>query len=288
MSVVIGGGISGLLTARKTGGLVIEEQSALGGLYSAEDFQSLIIPGLPPFIHKEKELVEVFPKADIKELNPRVKLFDDKHLKSKICPECDQIPKWLIPDKFLYVRNFTEFLEDLSNGIRVVRGYPIKIGKNIIFTNRGSLEFKEIINTGSRVRLNALLGRAETLKNIGCLILSLRLRKKIQDWDILINGKSGTTFSHVIGIYEEPLYYVYSFHVKGKLPDTERVILDMKRSGIIESKQDIISIRARYIQECILYGDKVKDSNISIKECGRLGTWENFSLNESIRSALEC
>ncbi|MEL9970192.1 MAG: hypothetical protein QW699_06130 [Metallosphaera sp.] len=287
MSVVIGAGITGLIAALNREAVVVEEQTEIGGLYSTDKIGDLEFTILPPIIEREKEIIEVFPQAQIEELSAKIQIIENEHLPSKICNTCSSFPRWLIPSKLLVVRNFPELFEKIKGKIKIVRGYPIKIVNDKLFTNRGVYSFKELINTGSRRRLNKTLGIEEKLDYYGCLIIQILLKNRITDWDIQINGKSEITFSHIINVENSPLYYVYSFHSKKQLPDSERVVQDLKRSKII-SQDDILSIRTKYINECILSGEKNYQRPNFLKECGRLGSWANLSLNEAIRSALEC
>ncbi|WP_238027235.1 FAD/NAD(P)-binding protein [Metallosphaera javensis (ex Hofmann et al. 2022)] len=289
MILVIGAGIAGLVSAQREGAIVIEEQANFGGLYGTEEINELRIPALPPLIEREREILEIYPDADISEINLSIKVIDEEHLRAKICPICNSLPNWLFPSrKSLFVKNFPEILNYLARKVKIVRGYPVKITKGTLFTNRGVYDFNRLINTGSRQRINRSLGLNEKIDAIGCLVLQIVTGHEIGDWDVYINGKSGTIFTHILRYPGDKQYYIYSFYNRGKLPDVDRVILDLKRARLIESREDILSLRARYINECLLFGEKEKRRPEFLRECGRLGAWENMSLSDAIRSALEC
>ncbi|MCH1770917.1 MULTISPECIES: hypothetical protein [Metallosphaera] len=290
MSLVIGAGITGLVLAKREGATIIEEQANYGGLYGAEEMDNVKIPALPPLVGREKEILEIYPDADLAEIDLSLRIVDEVHLRSKVCPVCETLPSWIIPPrKSLFIRNLPEILSYLASKVKIVRGYPVRITNGTLFTNRGIYDFRILLNTGSRQRLNRSLGLNERIDAIGCLILEVLLDRKIGDWDAYVNGKSGIAFSHIIGFPDnERLYYIYSFYHKGKLPDVDRIILDLKRTRFIESRENVLSLRARYINECLLYGEKERQRPAFLRECGRLGAWENMDLNEAIRSALEC
>ncbi|QKR00039.1 NAD(P)/FAD-dependent oxidoreductase [Metallosphaera tengchongensis] len=290
MDVIIGAGISGLVAATTRESVVLEEQHEVGGVYLVDEVSNIKIPGLPPFVEREKEILEIFPSAVIDELSLIVETVDDIHLKEKVCQRCLSLPSWLRPRKVLMIRNMSELFNSLKSKVKIIRGYPVKISGNVLFSNRAPLEFKTLVNTGSRQRLDRIIGINENLDSIGCLIVTFTADKGLHSWDVLEYGKSSTIFSHIFRLNlsdELDVYYVYSFYNKNKLPDVERVMQDLKRAGVVV-RQNIYSMRAKYIQECILMGEKRKERPQYVRDCGRLGLWENLSLSDAIGSALEC
>jgi hypothetical protein len=289
--IVIGGGITGLTVASQLEDtVVLEQQSSVGGLYSIEEVGGLTLTIIPPVVSSIKRLAEILPDLKLEEWRPIIKKTKEEHLKMKVCPFCDELPTWLDVKEGYLVHNLPEALLELGSKVKIVRGYPLRVREGKLFTNRGILEFSEIINTGSREELNRLIGVEEDLKKIGCLLAVIVSRGGINKWDVLLHGSAGISFSHVFRreIDEKhDVYHVYAFTRGGKHLDADRILGDLKRASVL-TKEDVVTMRVRYIRECILAGEKEKNRPNFLRECGRLGLWDNLSLEEAVESALRC
>jgi hypothetical protein len=176
---------------------------------------------------------------------------------------------------------------------KIIFAHPIVINPSDkkIITNKGNiLEYDKVYNTGSRLSLNKLLNINENLGYISLFDFILISKHKDTEWNVYINGSTGIIFSYIIKIWKNDLdvYYIYSFFKwNKKLPDIYRVLGDLKRLKII-NKDEILAYRTHIIKEAILYGKTMNRKINNIEDCGRLGLWKNFSIEESLSSVRIC
>jgi len=282
MNIIIGGGLIGSHIAKEKGGIILEEQPYIGGLFSLS-FKDLGITLVPPLV-KDKILVnKFFSNLKFDEFRPQVIYEKEKYLKDKVCDSCEELPSWLSFDKTIY--NIENPSDIIYSNNKVIFAHPVLINSNDkkIITNRGNvITYDKIYNTGSRLKLNKLLGIDENLGYISLFDFILISQHKDTEWNIYINGSAGIIFSYL------DIYYVYSFFKWGKkLPDIYRVLGDLKRLKII-NKDEILAYRSHVIKEAILYGEPIPRKVNYVEDCGRLGLWKNFSIEESLNSIRTC
>ncbi|MBP1357382.1 MAG: hypothetical protein JZD40_02705 [Sulfolobus sp.] len=299
MIVIIGAGITGLLLGNKykDNSILIEEQPDAGGVYLVNEIGGNKITLAPPVLDKidhinlsslglkyrELKLYQVFEKRE--------------YLKEKICNEneCD-LPSWLKlfeKEKIYFVENFADIVEKLKSNLKIIRGYPIRITRNnYLITNRGnSFHFNKLINTGSLLKLLNLLGeRTDDLSYISAHITVLLTKRMKYNWNVLITGSKGISFSHIFRLDNEEtsILYIYSFFKGAKAPELKRTLLDLKKKKLV-MPDDVLAFRTRIIKEAILL-NKPKELQLpsTIVSCGRLGKWENISLAEAINESVNC
>lgn len=290
MNIIIGGGLAGTYIAKEKGGIILEEQPYIGGLF-AISFKDLNITLVPPLVKDRVLISKFFNSVKFSEFRPQIIYEKEKYLKDKVCDVCDELPQWLSFDTTIY--NIENPSDIIYSNNKVIFAHPVLINSNDrkIITNRGNvIEYDKIYNTGSRLNLNKLLGISENLGYISLFNFILILKHKDTEWNIYINGSAGIIFSYIIKTQRNNLdiYYVYSFFKWGKkLPDIYRVLGDLKRLKII-NRDDILAYRSHVIKEAILYGETIPRKLNGIEDCGRLGLWKNFSIEESLNSIHTC
>ncbi|AWR97363.1 hypothetical protein DFR86_07245 [Acidianus sulfidivorans JP7] len=280
MDIVLGGGISGLILAKRTNSMVLELQPVIGGLFANDNIIDFDLPLVPPIVDN----IEFFKQLyDVKYTTfiPNILAEKEQYLKDKICSECDKLPQWLEFKKGFWIYNIHEYINNISKDIHVLHEYPISILKNKIITNKGKvINFDRIISTIPRTYLDKLLGIKENISSKSLFLAIIITENTQNDWNVYINGHSGVNISFVIrkeiknNIY---VNYVYAFF-SGKLPDNKKIFSELKRLKIIPL-DSILAFRTHVIRDAILYGE-TKDNGII--SCGRLGLWKNLTLEESI------
>ncbi|MEM1599758.1 MAG: hypothetical protein QXW51_02930, partial [Sulfolobaceae archaeon] len=215
------------------------------------------------------------------------------------CPYCETLPYWITFDniKNLYIiSNITQFISELSKNSKIIKEYPIKIDKNMIITNKGNiLKYQILYNTGSLKRLYKLLGISnDSLGFVSAISLLLieKSKNKKDELNVYLSGDRADSFSTIIKlnnfIADFTIYYVYSFTDLNKSKiDIDRILLDLKRRRIVDIN-DIIAYRAKFISEAILFGSSMKEIRNNIINCGRLGDWRNYSIEETIEKVQNC
>ncbi|WP_338599706.1 hypothetical protein V6M85_10470 [Sulfolobus tengchongensis] len=298
MIVVIGSGISGLIIGKKVNAnLILEEQPLIGGVLAFDSIFGIEIPYILPITYKPFQLNNFEFKYKEYEINIVYRKYEYFH--NKICEFCEELPKWLTFDsvkKIYIIENIPEFIYELSRNMKIVKEYPIRIDENKIITNKGNVyRFSKIYNTGSLKRISRLLGLDTSfLGHISAFTLLILAKRKEnnKDWNVYLSGDSAETYAVVIRIDDVikdfQLYYIYSFlRTNQKNMDIERILVDLKRRQII-SPNEIVAFRSRLLSEAILFGHLNEKVPINMINCGRLGEWRNYSIDETILRAQNC
>ncbi|MCY0860203.1 MAG: NAD(P)/FAD-dependent oxidoreductase [Sulfolobaceae archaeon] len=297
MKIIIGAGFTGLFIANrlKESTILIEEQPDVGGVYLTDELNGYRLPLTPPLTDEQSLENFGFELEEIK-LNQVYEKVE--HLKEKVCISTNcEIPSWLKlleKDKIYIIKNVPEVLDTLKKNQKIIRGYPIKItSNNYIITNRGSsFNFDKLIYTGSLIRLLGILGKKNPgLDYISAHISVLLTNKKETNWNVIINGRKGISYSYIFKMdkVDVSIFYVLSFFKGSKVPELKRVLIDLKRTKTLYPNE-ILAFRTMIIKEAILIGEGTPSLDIqdNIVVCGRLGKWKNFSLYESFNEALNC
>ncbi|ARM76010.1 hypothetical protein [Acidianus manzaensis] len=282
MSVVIGGGLTGLILGKRFNSIILELQPIIGGAFASDKIADFNITIIPPIV-TNIEFFEKLYNVKYSTFTPNIVAEKEKYLKEKICNECPELPQWLYFKNSYWIENIDDYINNLSKGLHIIHEYPTSILKSKIITNKGNIiNFDKIINTASRIYIDKLLGIKENISSKS-LFLLIALTNDNQDWNVYINGHSGVTISFIIrkeignNIY---VNYIYAFFSQ-KLPDNKKILSELKRLKIIPP-ENILAFRSHVIKDAILYG-RTEDNGII--NCGRLGLWKNFTLEESINLA---
>ncbi|MEM0263003.1 MAG: hypothetical protein QXQ01_01390 [Saccharolobus sp.] len=296
MRVIIGSGLAGLLLNHKiSADLILEEQPTIGGIYSSDKIFEIELPYVCPILAKPLTNFDFkYKEYDLSVYHRKI-----EYLKEKICPYCEALPYWITFDnikKLYIISNITQFVSELSKNSKIIKEYPIKIDKNMIITNKGNiLKYQILYNTGSLKRLYKLLGISnDSLGFVSAISLLLigKSKNKKDEWNVYLSGDRADSFSTIIKlnnfIADFTIYYVYSFTDLNKSKiDIDRILLDLKRRRIVDIN-DIIAYRAKFISEAILFGSSMKEIQNNIINCGRLGDWRNYSIEETIEKVQNC
>lgn len=283
MNIIIGGGITGLILSKAIpNSVILELQPVIGGLYAFEDIANYSIPLVPPLVKNIDVFKDLFNiKYEI--FKPIVIYEKEKYLKEKICKECDTLPSWLdFSSNMFWITNINDLLFELSRETKRIHEYPISIRDKRLVTNKGKIiEFEKLINTGSRAYINRLLNVKENISSKSLFLTILITSGDDQNsWNVYVNGHTGFNVSYIIrkelerNVY---LNYIYAFF-SHRLLDVKSIFNELKRLKILE-KENILAFRSHVIKEAILFG-KTEDNGII--NCGRLGLWKNFTLEEAV------
>lgn len=286
MNVIIGSGITGLILAKRIpNSVVLELQPLSGGLYATDIIAGYELPLVPPLVRDVSIFKDLFD-ISYEVFRPNIVYEKEQYLKDKICKECDDIPPWLdFSSDLFWINNINALVSKLSREIKIIHEYPTNIRDKKILTNKGRvIDFENIINTGSRLYINKLLGINENIGSKSLFLTILITSGQSRDsWNIYVNGHSGVSISHIIRKeLEANIYvnYIYGFFAE-KLLDIKKIFNELKRLKIFIN-QNIIGFRSHVLKESILFGETGANG---ILGCGRLGLWKNFTLEEAIDSA---
>ena len=284
MRVILGGGIAGLIIANnKKESVVIEQQPKLGGIFTYDELLGLKIPFHPPLVDSQ------FDYFKSEKINLRIFSKKEKFILNKL--KVQEIPKWLsFNEQMYYITNLSEKIEYLSKNVRVLHSNIKKIVKDKIITNNSVLSAEEIYSTISRKYISEILGKKNELRSVSFIEFIAIVPKRERQWDIYINGDDGVSFSHIINAYwisqQYDILYVLIPFVASP-PVWDKIYSDLKREQIV-TKDEIVGFRSRIIRDGILIGEEKEEYIGSIKMCGRLGKWKNFTLVETVLDSLRC
>ena len=283
MNVVLGGGISGLLIASHIpGSLVIESQNKVGGVFAFEEILGYKVPLYPPILSNQCHS-DLF---SFKDLDFNVVYEKEEYLREKL--GVDKIPDWLIfkdSNKYYYVNNLYDIFDSLQKRVRIKFSSSFFIKNDKIVLASGEIIRPEIIySTISRKMLG------DNVKSISLVEGVFVVNKKKTNWDVIIIGDKGFSFSHVlkIGFISDEFDFIYVLAPFTKIPSWDKIYSDLKRKRVLE-KSEIIAFRHRIISDGILIeNEKLETSRGNIVFCGRLGKWRNFNLCQTVYDSLQC
>ncbi len=287
-SVVIGGGLSGLLIALSRGYTVIEEQPSIGGTLSTVQLDDMHIPFLVPLTSESVDFLSQYG-IRFREVHFRLDTKKEKFLVNKVCHFCEKLPEWvsLPSDRMFLIENISEFLSNIEKRIHVIKDNAKIIGHNSLLTKRhGIIKVEEnIVDTTSvRTYLKERGRDVSTLRYVSSIALFFVTRRTEDEDYVYIDGGSSTTFSHVFHLNDFPrpglsTNYVYAFlDMERKVIDVWNVISDLKRERLFNERDFLLS-RSRVIKEAILSGSAEVEDGIHE---GRLGRWENYSIPQIV------
>ena len=167
--------------------------------------------------------------------------------------------------------------------IRFSSSFFIKNNK-IVLASGEIIRPEKIYSTISRKEFG------DNVKSISLIEGVFVVNKKKTDWDVIIVGDKGYSFSHVLKIdfISDEFDFIYVLVPFTKIPSWDKIYSDLKRKRVLE-KSEIIAFRHRIISDGILIeNEKLDTSRGNIVFCGRLGKWRNFNLCQTIDDSLQC